>query len=249
MGLDIIRRASNLVFSIAQCLTPVLPALGFGINVGARPDVSKTLIQPAAYAFSIWGVIFALFLVYGIYQFLPSQKNNKLFKKIGWLTALVFLGDSIWVLIAQANGSEYILLGVIILMVILSYFAYFRLVNQKLTRFENFFAGIPLGMITAWLTAATLISILGVMNKLGLVGLSLEISFILIAGIIGLTTVFASRNKFVSLFYVLTLVWALVGIAIENGKHPVSAVSVLALAVLIEVWFLSPKKIIENHKN
>jgi benzodiazapine receptor len=41
-------------------------------------DANFTLITPAGYTFSIWGIIYTLLGIFVIYQALPSQKNKYL---------------------------------------------------------------------------------------------------------------------------------------------------------------------------
>ncbi|HEV3049988.1 MAG TPA: hypothetical protein VGX50_06755, partial [Longimicrobium sp.] len=54
------RQISNLVFALGQAVAPAItPALGLP-PVGSVSDRYPTWVVPAGYAFSIWGLIFAL---------------------------------------------------------------------------------------------------------------------------------------------------------------------------------------------
>jgi hypothetical protein len=49
---------------------------------------------PAGYAFTIWSLIFTLSLGYAVWQALPSERENPLLRRVGWLTASVMAATS-----------------------------------------------------------------------------------------------------------------------------------------------------------
>ncbi len=51
-------------------------------------DANPTLITPAGYVFSIWGIIYVLLGVFTVFQALPSQKGRAYQKHIGWFFVL-----------------------------------------------------------------------------------------------------------------------------------------------------------------
>jgi hypothetical protein len=59
-----------------------------GVNTAQISDSNPTLITPAGYVFSIWGIIYVLLGVFVIFQVLPSPKEKEYSKKIGWLFVL-----------------------------------------------------------------------------------------------------------------------------------------------------------------
>lgn len=66
-------------------LIPAVTLVAVGVNaiaamVGAQAgqDQTQTLVEPASYAFSIWGVIFLANLVFAAYQALPGQREDPL---------------------------------------------------------------------------------------------------------------------------------------------------------------------------
>ena len=65
-------------------------------------------IDPAGYAFAIWGLIYSLLGVFTIYQALPDSvvpdRNNELiFDKIGYMFFANMLINSIWLVLFQTN--------------------------------------------------------------------------------------------------------------------------------------------------
>ena len=65
-------------------------------------------IQPAGFAFSIWGVIYFLILIFVTYQALPSQwcqsrNDHLIFNEIGYWFAGNMLMSAFWLLIFQQD--------------------------------------------------------------------------------------------------------------------------------------------------
>jgi hypothetical protein len=71
----------------------VVAAAGIDAVVDVGP---RSPVEPAGYAFGIWGPIFALSLGYAVYQARPAQRRNPLLRRIGWWTAGAFLGTGMW---------------------------------------------------------------------------------------------------------------------------------------------------------
>ncbi len=87
MNRDIIRQwvvaLSVVAVVVFNILANALPLNGQ--NTGQISDRFKVLFVPAGYVFAIWGVIYIGLVAYGIYQFLPSQRNNPRLASIAWL--------------------------------------------------------------------------------------------------------------------------------------------------------------------
>ena len=79
--------ANILALSVVIAFNSISQALPLNGQTSAQianryPDM---LYFPANYAFSIWGIIYAFLTAFAIYQALPSQRNNPIFDKIGYL--------------------------------------------------------------------------------------------------------------------------------------------------------------------
>jgi tryptophan-rich sensory protein len=86
---DFLRWANIAAFII----TLIINGLSNTTLIGGRTtaEVSNsypTLITPAGYVFSIWGIIYVLLGIYLVYQVLPSQKNATFQKQINGLFIL-----------------------------------------------------------------------------------------------------------------------------------------------------------------
>ena len=84
---DSVRQALNLVLAIAQ---PVTAVLAFPPGSDFFKAESDPPIVPAAYAFSIWSLIFGSSIAYAIRQALPRYREDLLLRQCRDWTAAVF---------------------------------------------------------------------------------------------------------------------------------------------------------------
>lgn len=87
-----------------------------GQTNGQVSDKYHTLITPAGYAFSIWGLIFLGLLAFAVYQALPSQRSNPRLRAVGWLVVLNAFCNAIW---SPLFNNEQIGLALLVILVML----------------------------------------------------------------------------------------------------------------------------------
>lgn len=115
---DKIRQFAVLFSIITMIVMNYLSNAGvFGGKTNAEiSDKYHTLITPAGYAFSIWGLIFLGLLAFGVYQGLGSQRTNTRFRTIGWWVVLNVLCNAIW---SPLFNNEYIGVALLVILVML----------------------------------------------------------------------------------------------------------------------------------
>lgn len=89
-------------------------------TIGEQSNEYENLFTPAAYAFSIWGLIFILLIAYSIFQIRRaffSYEDSPFIEQTGWYFTLANVLNSAWVI---AFTYEYIGLSVLIMLGILS---------------------------------------------------------------------------------------------------------------------------------
>jgi hypothetical protein len=223
-GRDIVRQVLNLTLSVAQfAAASLIFSSAFGDDLFYNPARRDPLIVPADYTFAIWGVIFPASIAYGIYQALPAQRGNDLLRRIGFRTAFAFGSITFW--------SVATLLDPIRLTVPLFFGALWALVSalyqcshhtRPLTRAEQLFVVLPLGVYAAWCTVGTIANTSTSLFGLGYTDLLLgervwAISMLLVGGAMSAFTTAATRGN---IPYAAGIIWALGGIVVANAAEP-----------------------------
>ena len=121
------KNSTLLKFSniIAFVLTILVNSLaGSSTLIGGKvtaeiSDANFTLITPAGYVFSIWGVIYILLGLFVIFQVLPSQKEKDYQNRIGWLFVLSSVLNIVWLFLWQ---FEYLVFSVPVMFMLLGFF-------------------------------------------------------------------------------------------------------------------------------
>ena len=75
-----------------------------------------TLLTPAGYAFSIWGVIFTGLVVYAVWQLLPRQRTAELPTRLALPLTLAVLATTAWTLVFS---YEHISLSLVVMLALL----------------------------------------------------------------------------------------------------------------------------------
>ena len=173
----------TLLVTVAFCVSPFLTE-GFG---GFRPDQYPVPqidppVQPAGYAFSIWGVIYLWLLasaVLGVWKY----RDDPDWEAARWPLILSLGAGAFW--IETATRSAILATVLIWLMLIPALIAVFKARGALQWGFA-----LPVGLYAGWLSAASLVSV-------GLLGAGHGIAFgpeawavaILLIAMVGLTTV------------------------------------------------------------
>jgi hypothetical protein len=222
MASDRLRQACVLVFAVGQAVASgVTPALGLP-PVGQVSDRYPTYVVPAGYAFSIWGLIFALCIAYAVWQALPAQRENPLLRRVGWLTAAAFASSMLWELAFPAGLYNVSVVLIVTALVTLAV-AVGRMVGWR-TPFstpERVLVWMTCGVYLGWITVATVANVAQTLTAYGVTELGLGAAswgMVMLgaaAGIASLVTL-ATRNA----AYPLAVVWALVAVYVARRGPP-----------------------------
>ncbi len=226
------RQLANLLLSIAQ---PIAGYWIFGRDVpfdqSAAALGGRPLIEPAGYAFTIWAVIYAGTIAYGIYQALPSQRDNPLFKRIGWFTAASFFGAVAWLFAARA-GMIWLTFLIIAAMLAVLVPAYRAILASRpgFSAWQRVVVLYPFGLFAGWLSVASVANLAAALKYAGWMSGNLELTvtivLITLAGAVGSVVAFLSRGE---LGYTAAVVWALVAILVADvARIPWGAITPVA---------------------
>jgi translocator protein len=218
------------------------------LNNRTTADVSAaypTLITPAGYVFSIWGVIYILLVAFVIYQALPSQKNNPYQKQIGALFILSNILNSVWLFLWQ---YDYITVSVVVMFALLATLIaiYVRLgIGKAKTPFrETLLVHVPFSVYLGWITIASIANIAAALVSVNWDGFGISpetwaILVLTVALIIALAMIFTRKD----IAYTLVIVWALAGIATSQSAYAnIVLTTEVAIAIsvvaLVATWII-----------
>lgn len=208
------------------------------LSNGAMSARHPTLLTPAGYAFSIWGVIFLGLAVYAGWQWLPRQRGALLPLKINFLLTGAVLATAAWTLAFSYEllGASLLLMLLLLLLLAQAYGRARRLVLLRAAPgWPVWFLSLYLGWI---MLAAVLNFIFGLRDGLGLHGLhwsagaSLVGCYALLLGAVGLGLVLAWGRRDGRL--PLPIAWGLLGTWMaQRATQPGLATAALAAAATL----------------
>jgi len=200
-------------------------------------DANPTLITPAGYVFSIWGIIYVLLGIFVIFQALPREKEKEYYRKIGWLFILSNAFNIIWLFLWQ---FEYLIFSVILMFLLLAslILIYLRLDIGKsdIGIREILTIHLPFSTYLGWITIASIadVSVTLVSLEWDGFGISFETwaALIVIIALLIAILVLITRKD---IAYGLVIVWAFVGISVgqSGNQNIVTLTQASAIIVLI----------------
>lgn len=200
-------------------------------------DANFTLITPAGYTFSIWGIIYVLLGIFVVYQALPSQKGKDFHNKIGWLFVLSSIINITWLFLWQ---FEYLIFSVVLIFMLLGSLAaiYLRLDigKSKVELREKIAVHLPFSTYFGWITIASIANIATTLVSLDWDGFGINpetwASLIIIIALLLSLIIVVTRKD---IAYGLVIVWAFIGISAAQtaNQNIVTLAQISAVIVLL----------------
>ncbi|TSB46547.1 TspO/MBR family protein [Alkalicoccobacillus porphyridii] len=219
----------NLVaFIIALGMNYIFPAAQ---NVGNVADALGSIIQPASYAFSIWGFIYVLITIWLIRMFWANHEEASSYKKIsGWFAANIIF-NSLWILVFENE-----LFGLSIF-VILAVFSTVLVIYLKIESVPGtpWWHRLPFSAYLGWITVATIVNVFAWMNASNIDTLfalnELTWTIIMLIAATLITVVVTLRHR--DFMYPLIVIWAFVGILVKEQSRTELVTVIWILIALI----------------
>lgn len=217
---------------------------------GVVDEGPRSLVEPAMYAFTIWGLIFTLSLAYAAFQALPSNRDNPLLRRVRPFTAAAFFCTGLWsvfVPLRQFGLAQLMLLAIFVFLLI----AYLRLsrYGRDLGAGERWLVALPLGPFLGWVTAANAVSLTAEAVRRGLVvsggagEAALGTALLLAGALLACAIILFGRAGPVQgyLTYGVTVLWALTGIVVNQYAFSLvtTGASLLAAGLVAVVLFVA----------
>jgi benzodiazapine receptor len=206
-----------------------------GVNTAQISDSNPTLITPAGYVFSIWGIIYVLLGVFVVFQALPSQKEKEYTKKIGWLFVLSSILNIVWLFLWQ---YEFLSLSVVLMFLLLStlILIYLRLGigKSQVTLREKLAIHVPFSVYLGWITIASIANVSVTLVSVNWNGFGIDpeiwATLIIIVALLIALLVVATRKD---IAYGLVIIWALIGIAVKQSGNQTIVTLTEASAIIV----------------
>ncbi|MFC0409706.1 hypothetical protein [Roseomonas elaeocarpi] len=241
MPIHDLRRWLCLSLPFAQILMGLLPMWGIGTSMAQVSGASQTPVIPAGYAFPVmWGVIFLLSAVYGIWQFLPAADRHPILARVGWPLAGCFALNTLWEAVAQGTGSNGFGLVVVMLLDLgcaLTAFLLARRWTEDSGAVARWLVRPLTGLLAGWLTAALFANLSGAARAVGMVpaegftATATAVLLLLAAGGFAAGVTWASRG---SPWYLGGVGWGLLAVVVANlGVNQVNIVAAIVAALML----------------
>jgi hypothetical protein len=242
-------KAANIIAFISTVVVNSLAGsttLIGGKNTADISNLYPTLVTPAGYVFAIWGITYILLGVFVVYQALPREKGKSFHDRIGWLFVASSLLNILWLFLWQ---NEILSASVVVMFLLLASLItiYLRLGIGKSavpTR-EKLAVHLSFSVYLGWITIATIANIAAYLVSVNWDGFGISREtwatlILIVALLITLIVIFARKD----IAYALVIIWALVGIAMNQSEHQnivttaeISAV-IIAVALILTILYV-----------
>lgn len=237
MNKDQIRQWSNLIAYILMVvingLANVLP-----INnqtTGAVSDSFDVFFVPAAYVFSIWGLIYLALGAFIIYQLLPAQKENPAIRKIGYWFVLSSLANASWIFLwhYELFGLSVIVMLVLLISLIQIYLR-LDIGRKRVSKSDAIFVHLPFSIYLGWITVATVANVTSWLDFIGWSGWGIAtemwaVIMLAVAAVISFVMTWLRAD----VAYLLVIIWASIGIAVRQARSLMVSETAWIVAILV----------------
>ncbi len=218
----------------------LVPLINFGSNLFfASPfdDDARVLIQPAGYAFAIWGPIFLGMIIYSWFQMKAERVESQHLNNATKAGILAGIASIAFVPISFSNIQWLGFINILwhLFALIWLFVSLRQQINLEKKPTTHWYY-LPTQMYLGWICAATAVSTALTLTEAGLQP-DLNTQVLITAIVIGALVVVGilmAYNK--GMTVPLVIIWALIGIIVENGSYTVinytSIVGIVLLAVV-----------------
>jgi len=224
--------------------------VNFGVNFffpSPFEDDTKVLIQPAGYAFSIWGPIFLGMIIYSWFQMKSERVESPHLKNATVAGILAGLASIAFVPISYMDIQWLGFIDIIWhLLALIALFIFLRKQIKLETNPNTHWYYLPTQLYLGWISAATAVSTALMLTEAG-VSPDIETQVIITAIIIGVLTIlgaFMSRQK--GGIIPIVFVWALIGIIVESGEYTI--IKYASIAGIVILLFFVISKLIKGQR-
>ncbi len=220
----------TLVVTMTFVVSPALtdPFSGFRADQLPNPQINPP-IQPAGYAFAIWGLIYSWLVVSAVFG-IWKRADDPDWNRARWPLIVSLAVGTPWLAVANASA-----VWATVLIFVMAAGAILALLWAP-TR-DRWWLQVPVGIYAGWLTAASFVSLGSTAAGYGLLTEALGWAYIGIIAALCVAAIVLWQRRAPS--YGLTIIWALVGIIIANGTAEWTVTALAAFGILVIVALLT----------
>ena len=216
-----------------------------GVTTGRVSDSYPNLFTPPGFVFSIWGVIYALAIVFMIYQVRPSQRSEAYLSQIGFLYLIGAVANTSWLFIFHYSYgvSQLFLVSLVpmavLLLCLLSIYQRLGIGKREVPRNQKLAVQLPISVYVGWISLAIIANIASALNVIvpGIpdVTQALWTGLVIVVALVISVLMISIRRDFA---FGLVVIWASIGIAANRIAIPVIFVTSVATAVILAILIL-----------
>ncbi|HHX63442.1 MAG TPA: tryptophan-rich sensory protein [Chloroflexi bacterium] len=236
---QIIVALATLLVIIVNVLANALPLNN--LTTGEISDRFDVYFTPAAYVFSIWGLIYLGLIAYSAYQALSAQRTNPRLRTIAPWYVLSCVANVVWLFLWHYEQFPFTVIAMLTLLgSLLVIYLRLGIFRRDVPLAEGWGVHVPFSLYLGWVTVATIANISAVLDwagwgRWGIADEIWALIMLVVAAALGAAVAVTRRDA----VFPLVTVWSLVGIAVNQSAVAAVATPALGLAVLVAlVWLV-----------
>jgi len=223
-----ILQAGNIVAAImaigVNALAVILPLNGK--TTQELSDALPNLFVPAGITFSIWGIIYILWIVFAAYQardfFKKEEKEMPFLHKITFLFILSCIANSAWIFFWHYQYVGLSLLTMIVLLFsLLAIYIRLNIGRSVVTMTEKLCVHVPFSVYLGWITVATIANVTAFLVSLHWDGWGIDpLIWTIVVISVGTLLTYLMLVLRKDLAFSLVILWAFLGIWLKRMAQP-----------------------------
>ncbi len=217
--LQVANLAAFLMTVVVNALSNILPLNGK--TTSEISDLYPNLFTPAGYVFSIWSVIYALLLVFAVYQALPRNREKTFLQKISVFFVSSSILNIIWIFLWH---YEQIVLSLVpmfaLLATLIAIYLRLQIGRSNVALKEKLSVHLPFSVYLGWITVASIANVAAALVAINWDGWGIsEVTWTILAIIIALIITVAVISTRKDVAFSLVIIWALSGIIVKQMQN------------------------------
>ncbi|MDO7557994.1 MAG: hypothetical protein MUR46_09290 [Loktanella sp.] len=215
----------TLILTATFVVSPAFtnPFMGFTADQLPYPQIDPP-VQPAGYAFAIWGLIYSWLVVSAVFG-VWKRRSDAAWDHVRAPLMISLAVGTPWLAIANASA-----VWATITIFIMSAAAIVALIRAP--KVDGWWLQAPVGIYAGWLTAASFVSLGSTAAGYGIALGSLGWAYLAIILALGVTLAVIARKP-TAPEYGITVIWALIGIIVANLSGAVGVMILAAAGIIV----------------